>query len=99
MKFNHQYIIEGATGPETMINGEKYLYFAGTGYFELNANSEMLKAASEATLKCGIATATTRAITGTSPLLVELEKKAAEFFSTEDAVYLPSGYLTDMAGI
>ena len=59
----------------------------------------MLKAASEATLKYGIATATTRAITGTSPLLVELEKKAAEFFSTEDAVYLPSGYLTDMAGI
>lgn len=99
MKFNHQYVIEGATGSETIINGEKFLYFAGTGYFELNGNSEMLKAASEATLKYGIATATTRAITGTSPLLLELEKKAAAFFDTEDAVYLPSGYLTDMAGI
>ena len=99
MKFKHQYIIEGPTGTETTINGKNYLYFAGTGYFGLNMHPELIKAANDATLKYGIATATSRAITGTSPLLLEIEKKAAEFFNTEDAVYLPSGYLTNIAGL
>ena len=94
-----QYIIDGITGTETIINGKKYLYFAGTGYFQLNAHPELLKAASEATLNYGIATATSRAITGNSQLLVEIEKKAADFFNTEAAVYLPSGYLTNIAGL
>lgn len=93
-----QYIIEGVTGSETHINGKKYLYFAGTGYYQLNAHPELIEAARRATLEYGIATATSRAITGTSPLLLEIEKKAADFFNTESAVYLPSGYLTNIAG-
>lgn len=99
MKYKHQYIIESPTGTETTINGKKYLYFAGTGYFGLNQHPELAKAACEATLKFGISTATSRALTGTSPLLIAIEKKAAEFFNTEDAVYLPSGYLTNIAGL
>ncbi|WP_167612676.1 aminotransferase class I/II-fold pyridoxal phosphate-dependent enzyme [Maribellus sediminis] len=94
-----QYIIDGVTGTETIVNGKKYLYFAGTGYFQLNAHPELIKAASDATLKYGIATATSRAITGNSHLLIEIEKKAVDFFNTEDAVYLPSGYLTNIAGL
>lgn len=99
MNFKHQYTIESSTGAETVINGKKYLYFAGTGYYQLNNHPELIKAANEATTKYGIATATSRAITGTSPLLVEIEKKAAHFFGTDDAAYLPSGYLTNIAGL
>ena len=29
----------------------------------------------------------------------ELEKKLAAYFNTEDAVYLPSGYLSSLAGL
>ena len=94
-----KYIMDSAAGTETFINGKKYLYFAGTGYFQLNANNELIKAANNATLKYGISPATSRAITGTTPLLSEIEKKIADYFDTEDAVYLPSGYLTNFAGL
>ncbi|MEA1876843.1 MAG: pyridoxal phosphate-dependent aminotransferase family protein [Bacteroidota bacterium] len=96
---SYKYIIDSAAGTQTRINGENYLYFAGTGYFQLNSHPELIKAASEATLKFGIASATSRAISGTTPLLLEIEKKTAEFFDTEDAAYLPSGYLSNIAGL
>jgi 7-keto-8-aminopelargonate synthetase-like enzyme len=38
-------------------------------------------------------------MTGTTPLLEEIEVKLAAFFNTEDAVYLPSGYLCSLAGL
>ncbi len=91
--------MESAAGTETMINGKKYLYFAGTGYFQLNTNKELLEAAAKATMKYGTGSSTSRSITGTNPLILEIEKKAAEYFGTEDAVYLPSGYLSNIAGM
>ena len=99
MASKQKYIMDSAPGTETVINGKKYLYFAGTGYFQLGAHPEVIRAASEATLKYGIGSATSRAITGTTPLLLEIEKKAAEYFDTEDSVYLPSGYLSNIAGL
>ena len=91
--------MESAPGTDVVINGRKYLHFAGTGYFQLAAHPELLKAAANATLKYGIGSATSRAITGTTPLLVEIENKIADFFDTEDAAYLPSGYLSNIAGL
>ena len=32
------------------------------------------------------------------PIYLEVEKKAGEFFGTEAAIYLPSGYLINLAG-
>jgi len=86
-------------GTETSIDGNKYLYFAGTGYFQLNSNIELINAATDATIEYGISSATSRAITGTSPLVLEIEKGIARYFKTEDAAYLPSGYLSNIAGL
>ena len=36
---------------------------------------------------------------GTSPLHLKVEQAAAEFFGTEAAAYLPSGYLSNLAGL
>lgn len=82
-----------------VLNGKSYLYFAGTSYFQLHSHPEMLKAATEAIQQYGIGTATTRAMTGTTPLLEKIEMQLASFFNTEDAVYLPSGYLCSLAGL
>jgi 7-keto-8-aminopelargonate synthetase-like enzyme len=38
-------------------------------------------------------------MTGTTPLLKKLEQKLASYFNTQDAVYLPTGYLSSMAGL
>lgn len=99
VKSPFKYIMESQPGTETYINGKKYLYFAGAGYYQLQTNPEVIKAATDSTLKYGIGSATSRAITGTTDLLLKLEQRIAEFFNTEDAAYLPSGYLTNIAGI
>ena len=93
-----QYIMDSKVRTVTTINGKDYLYFAGTGYFQLQSNQNMIRAAVEATQKFGIASATSRTITGTTNLLLKLEKRIAAYFGTEDAAYLPSGYLSNIAG-
>ena len=93
-----KHIMESKVGTKTKLNGKEYLYFAGTGYFQLQSNPEMIQAAVEATQKFGIGSATSRTISGTTPLLLQLEEKIADFFGMEDAAYLPSGYLSNIAG-
>ncbi len=92
------YVMESKLRPVTTINGKDYLYFAGTGYFQLQSHPKVIAAAVEATGKFGIGSATSRTINGTTPLILKLERKIADFFQTEDAAYLPSGYLSNMAG-
>lgn len=94
-----KYLMGGPPGAETIIDGENYLYFAGTGYFGLHHHPEIIAAAENALDQYGTHSATTRAGLGTNPQVLELEKEAAAFFNTEDAVYLATGYLSDMAGI
>lgn len=92
-------IMEGRTGTTVLLDGSPCLYFAGTSYFQLHSHPDVIQAAVEACQSGGIGSATTRSMTGTTPLLLELEQKAASFFHTEDAVYLPSGYLSSLAGL
>ena len=99
MVTNHKYIMQGAPGALTIINEKECLYFGGTSYYGLHNHHRVIQAASEAIEKYGMNSATSRKGFGTTPLLIELEKKAAEFFETEDAAYLASGYLSNMAGV
>ena len=93
------YTMESRIGTKVVLNGKSYLYFGGTSYFQLHSHPEVIKAANDATLQYGIGSATTRALTGTTPLLEKIEMKLASYFNTEDAVYLPSGYLSSLAGL
>ena len=67
------YTMESRTGTNVVLNGKSYLYFAGTSYFQLHSHPDVIKAANEATLQYGIGSATTRALTGTTPLLEKIE--------------------------
>lgn len=91
-------LMESAPSTETIIDGKRYLYFGGTGYYTLQNHPVLMKAAKEALAKYGMHSATSRGGFGTTPLYLAVEKKAAEFFGTEDSVYIASGYLTNMAG-
>lgn len=94
----YKFIMGSGPGPETVINGKRYLYFGGTGYFSFQTHPEVLQAAQKGVAEFGMDSATSRDIFGTSPLLLAVEKKAREFMGTEDAIYLPSGYLINIAG-
>lgn len=85
-------LMQTAPGPETVIDGRLYLYFAGTAYYALQGHPEVIRAACEALQRQGIASATTRAWFGATPPLMEVERRAAEFFGTEAAFYYASGY-------
>jgi len=85
-------LMQSAPGPETLIDGVRYLYFGGTSYLGLAARSEVIKAGCEAMRRFGVHTATSRSGFGNSPPVLEVERRAAEFFGTEDAFYFTSGY-------
>lgn len=93
----YKFSMDSGPGPETVINGKRCLYFGGTGYFGFQTHPEVIQAAQKGLADFGMGTATSRNIFGTSPLHLEVERKAREFFGTEDAVYLPSGYLINIA--
>jgi 7-keto-8-aminopelargonate synthetase-like enzyme len=84
--------MQSAPGPETVISGRRYLYFAGTAYYALQGHPEVIRAACEAIDRYGIASATTRAWFGSTPPLLEAEQQAARFFGTEAAFHYATGY-------
>ncbi|MFN0127223.1 MAG: aminotransferase class I/II-fold pyridoxal phosphate-dependent enzyme [Verrucomicrobiales bacterium] len=84
--------MQSPPGPETVIDGVRYLYFGGTSYLGLHGHPAVINAGCRALEHYGVHTATSRAGFGTSPLLVEVEQLAARFFGTEDAFWFASGY-------
>lgn len=85
-------LMQSAPGPETVIDGVRYLYFGGTSYLGLANRPEVIEAGCAALRQYGVHSATTRARFGTNPPVLEVEQRAAEFFGTEDAFYFSSGY-------
>jgi 8-amino-7-oxononanoate synthase len=85
-------LMQSAPGPETVIDGVRYVYFGGTSYLGLANHPEVIEAGCAALRQYGVHSATTRARFGTNPPVLEVERRAVEFFGTEDAFYFGSGY-------
>lgn len=85
-------MMHSAPGPETVIDGVPYLYFGGTGYLGLASHPEVIEAGCEALRRYGVHSATSRGRFGTTPPVLAVEERAAEFFGTEDAFFFGSGY-------
>ena len=95
-RYGDMFIMGGAPGPETVINGKKYVYFAGTGYYALHGHPEVIQAGIDAFRRYGTHSATTRSGFGNNPVLLDVESKLAEYFGTDDAVYFVSGYFDNL---
>src|SRR5689334_2349994 len=78
-------------GARTILDGEEYLYFAGTGYLGLQGHPLVIAAAQSAIAQYGVHTATSRNGYGTSPPVREVEQRAARWLGRERALYLVSG--------
>jgi 7-keto-8-aminopelargonate synthetase-like enzyme len=87
------HLMQSAPGPETTIDGRRYLYFCGTSYLGLHGHANLIRAACEAMHQYGLGTATTRAGVGNAPPTVAVEELAARFWDCESAFYFASGYL------
>src|SRR6187431_3124833 len=85
-------LMESPPGAHTVIDGRRYLYFAGTSYFALHGHPEVIEAGIAALRKHGVHSATSRAGFGTIAPVLEVEQRAAELFGKEAAFYFSSGY-------
>jgi 7-keto-8-aminopelargonate synthetase-like enzyme len=85
--------MQSPPGPETVIDGRRYLYFGGTNYLGLAGHPEVIEAGCEAMRRYGVHTATSRAGFGNNPATLEVERRAAEFFDRQAAFYFVSGYV------
>ncbi|OGU69029.1 MAG: hypothetical protein A2499_08805 [Stygiobacter sp. RIFOXYC12_FULL_38_8] len=94
-----KFLMESAPGAVTTFNGKEYSYFGGTSYYELHKNEQVINSAIAALKKYGITSSSSRSSYGTTQLLLDVEQEAAQYFNCEDAVYLASGFLTDMAAV
>ncbi len=83
-------------GPETVIDGKRYLYFGGTGYFGLHNHPAVIRAGVIAFEKYGTHSATSRSGFGNNPVLLDLERKLRKFFGHEETVTFASGYLSSL---
>jgi 7-keto-8-aminopelargonate synthetase-like enzyme len=93
------WLMESAPSTETVFNGRACLYFGGTSYFGLHADPGLMAEGIRAWQELGHGTATSRSGMGTTPLYLQVEQAAAEFFNSDSAAYLPSGYLSNLAGL
>ena len=87
------HIMESAPGAKAVIDGKEVDYFCGCGYFGFQGRQDLIQAACQATCKYGLGSATSRQGYGNNPALLQVEKNAASFFGTEQALYYVSGYL------
>ncbi len=99
-----KHVMQSPPGAQTVISGRTYLYFAGTGYLGLQGHPDVIRAACDAARQYGIGTATSRTGFGNSPPILDVERRAAEFFAAEgdwaadsdvatnSAFYFASGY-------
>jgi len=85
--------MEGPPGAETVIDGRRYLYFGGTGYFGLHGHPAVVRAGIRAFQRYGTHSATSRAGFGSNPALLEVEARLRVFFHEDEAAYFGSGYL------
>jgi 8-amino-7-oxononanoate synthase len=71
----------------------KLLYLGGIDYHRMSNDPMILKAVSEAAFEYGLNPTGSRTTTGNHPLYLELERRIAAFFESEESAVFPSGYL------
>jgi glycine C-acetyltransferase len=70
----------------TVNNTDTVLNFCANNYLGLSNNAKLIESAKEALDSHGFGMSSVRFICGTTDLHIELEKKIAEFFGTEDTI-------------
>lgn len=91
--------IASGQSPEILIGGEKHLLLASNNYLGLSTDPRVIGAAAGALSEYGTGSGGSRLVSGSSNLHAELERKIAEFKSTEAAILFSSGYLANVGTI
>ena len=97
--YNEIDVLDSANGPEITIGNKKYINLSSNNYLGFATNERLIEASCEATKKYGVGAGAVRTINGTLEIHDKLEKKLAEFKSTESAIAFQSGFNCNMGAI
>lgn len=86
-------VMHSPPGPQVVLEGRRYLYFAGTAYLGLQGDARVIEAGCEAMRRYGVASATSRTGFGNTPPTLEVEQLAARLLGGEESFYFVSGYV------
>ena len=90
---------EKIEGAYVTINGRRLLQLTSYAYLDLLNHPKVRQAAQLALNEFGTGTQGARFLSGTTRIHMELEKAIAQFKKTDDAMVLPSGYVTNLGTI
>ncbi|MFR9753263.1 aminotransferase class I/II-fold pyridoxal phosphate-dependent enzyme [Nocardia sp. 004] len=79
--------------------GTDLVNFSTYDYLGLNNHPRVIEASAQATEQYGTSASASRAVSGQTPLHLQLERQLADIFDVGDAMVTPSGYLTNAATI
>ncbi|MBF0410013.1 MAG: pyridoxal phosphate-dependent aminotransferase family protein [Candidatus Riflebacteria bacterium] len=78
---------------------QEMLLFSSNSYLGLSTDSRVVEASIKAAEKYGYGTGSVALMSGTTDLLLELEKQIAEFYKCEAAAVFPTGYQANVGTI
>lgn len=85
------------TGPRVMVRGRDCLLMASNDYLGLSRHPLLSRAAQEAAESWGTSSGASRLVSGTLDGHVALERAIADFKGAEAAIFLATGYMTNLA--
>ncbi|PWU19575.1 MAG: hypothetical protein C5B50_06330 [Verrucomicrobia bacterium] len=76
--------------------GRVLSYFSGCDYFRMASHPAVAAALKSGLKRYGLNVAASRMTTGNHRLYYDLERRLVDFFAAEDALVVPSGYMTNL---
>jgi len=98
--FDHPKFLRHANVTATMsmsVDGQEAVNFSSNDYLGLAADQRLKDAAMNAINQYGASSSASRLISGTGPLVIELEKRIAQFKQAEAALVFNSGYQANVS--
>jgi 8-amino-7-oxononanoate synthase len=88
-----------SAGVRIVVDGRECLLMASNDYLGLAGHPLLARVAAEAALNHGVGSGASRLVSGTLDCHTALEKRLAAFKGTPAALYLATGYMTNLAAI
>lgn len=89
--------LDSPFGAEILIDGARYINFAGSSYLGLSGVAEILESGARLLRQTGAGYQLSRHFGLVSQALQDIESEAASYFGSEAALYLNTGYLLGFA--
>ena len=84
-------------GRTLKVAGRTLINFASNDYIGLGRSETLRKAASDAFMRYGTSSSSSRLVSGNASVIREAEKAYAAYFGYEEALFFPSGYQANLA--